>query len=368
MGRRGSAARDDASGPAGAGPAFEFAHAGTLQFFPELVAELGADPHELLRHAGIEPAELARYAPRLNYRAMIDLLEQAAVRLQRPDFGMLLARRQGGGQVFGPIGVVMRNSGTFGDALQYVSGHIQAYSLATSLPIDRDRASNRVFVGMDILLDGVPNRSQTMEQIMLLAHLNAMEITKGRARVREIRFRHQPVSPPRSYREYFGCDVRFDQPADCLVYTQEDMDAPVVDPDAQHYEMATFFIDTNFPATAAPMHARVRGLVMKLLGMSDCRIERIADDLCLHPRTLHRRLKWENTSFEDIKDEVRRDVALYYLEQTDIPFTRIAEKLGYSETSVLSRSCLRWFGASPRDMRLRLRGDAARERHLAGQA
>jgi AraC-like DNA-binding protein len=31
--------------------------------------------------------------------------------------------------------------------------------------------------------------------------------------------------------------------------------------------------------------------------------------------------------------------------------TRIAEILGYSETSVLSRSCFRWFSASPRQLR-----------------
>lgn len=350
-----NAALYGAFGLGGAGLAFELAHAGTLQCFPELVAELGADPNEFLLHVGIEPSELARYAPRLNYRAMIDLLEHAAVRLQRPDFGMLLASRQGGGRVFGPIGVAMRNSRSFGEAVKYVSDHIQAYSLATSLPIEQDRARNRAFVGFDILLDNVPNKSQTLEQLLLLASYNALEITGGRARVREIWFRHQPVSPLRTYREYFGCEVRFDQRADRMVFMQDDMDAPVIDPDAQHYEMATFFIDTNYPAAAAPMHARVRGLIMKHLGVSDCKVDRIADELCLHPRTLHRRLKWENTSFEDIKDEVRRDVALYYLEQTDVAFTRISEKLGYSETSVLSRSCLRWFGQSPREMRSRTR-------------
>lgn len=342
-----------AASRAQADASFELAHGGTLALFPELVRELGGDADSYMRHVGIDPSALAQCAPRLNYRAMIALLEHAAACLRLPDLGMRLAARQGGGAVFGPIGVVMRNSGTFGDALRYVADHIHAYSLSASLPIEQDRASGRVLVGFDILLDHAPVRSQTMEQLLLLAHYNALDITDGRARVREIRFRHQPVSPPQVYRRYFGCEVRFDQPADCMVYTEDDLAAPVTGPDAQHYAMATFFINANYPVATAPMRARVRGLVMRHLGLSDCRVDRVAAALCLHPRTLHRRLQWEGTSFEEIKDEVRRDLALYYLGQTSVPFTRISEKLGYSETSVLSRSCLRWFGTSPRDLRSR---------------
>jgi len=59
----------------------------------------------------------------------------------------------------------------------------------------------------------------------------------------------------------------------------------------------------------------------------------------------------EGTSFEALKDEVRRDLALPYLQQADVKLTRIAERLGYAETSVLSRSCARWFARSPRQLR-----------------
>jgi AraC-like DNA-binding protein len=42
---------------------------------------------------------------------------------------------------------------------------------------------------------------------------------------------------------------------------------------------------------------------------------------------------------------------LRYLIQPDVPLTRVAELLGYSEASVLSRSCARWFSASPKQLR-----------------
>lgn len=334
--------------------AFEEVFAGTLTHFSDLVLELGGDPEPLLAAAGIDPAKVDQLTPRVSFRAMIDLLERAAERLGRPDFGMQLAARQGGGSVFGAIGVVMRNSGTLGDALRYVSEHIQAYSLAGAMPIEEETETGRVFVGLDILLEGVPNRNQTVEQHLLLAHRNAMEITGGRARVRQVRLRHPPLSPVRTYRRYFGCEIVFDQQVDGILFNRADMAAPVIDPDRTEAERAAHFIETHFPAVAPPLHALVRRLVLKRLGLADCGVDAIARELRLHPRTLHRRLADERKAFEAIKDEVRRDVAHYYITHTAMPFTRISEKLGYSETSVLTRSCHRWFDASPRHLRLGL--------------
>ena len=61
-------------------------------------------------------------------------------------------------------------------------------------------------------------------------------------------------------------------------------------------------------------------------------------------------------SFEAIKDEVRRDIALRYLRQPGVSLTRVAAMVGYSEPSVLSRSCYRWFAATPRQLRKELVG------------
>jgi AraC-like DNA-binding protein len=210
-------------------------------------------------------------------------------------------------------------------------------------------------VGHDILLDRVPNKSQTMEQILLLGHLGAMEITGGHARVRRVHFRHQPVSPLKIYRRYFGCEVRFGQNEDGVVFSERDMACPVVDRDARVYQTSTSFIDGKFTRHMPPLHAQARGVITRLLGTEHCTNERIAAELNLHLRTLHRRLRAEGTSFQQIKDEVRRDVMLYYLQQTKLDFTRISEKLGFAEQSVMTRRCNRWFSASPTQLRSQAR-------------
>ena len=145
--------------------------------------------------------------------------------------------------------------------------------------------------------------------------------------------------------------MRFGQNEDGVLFGPADMAAPVIDPDAQAFEEVAAFIGSAFPRHLPPLHAQVRGIVMQYLGSERCTNEAVAAELNLHPRTLHRRLRAEDTSFQKIKDEVRRDAMLYYLQQTRLDFTRISERLGFAEQSVMTRSCNRWFAASPTRVR-----------------
>ena len=331
---------------------FDVVHARILRFFPDLVEQLGGDAQLLMRRAQIDTENLTQGRSAATYRQVIHLLELAAAELNCPDFGMRLATLQSG-RMFGPLGLVMKNSRTFGDALDYVGAHTQAHSLAARIWLKRDPATRTAFAGHDILLDGAPNKSQAMEQVLLVGHLAAMEITGGQARVRRVHFRHQPISPLKIYRRYFGCEVLFDQHEDGVVFSDRDLASPIVDPDSRVYDLATSFIDAEFTGRQAPLGALARGVIMQFLGTEDCTNERVAAELNLHARTMHRRLRAEGASFRQIKDEVRRDLMLYYIQGTDLEFTRISERLGFAEQSVMTRACNRWLGASPSLLRSR---------------
>ena len=332
-------------------PGFDVVHANLLRFFPELVQELGGDPHALMRELEIEPASLWNAATGLSYRSWALLLEHAAARLGCSDFGMRLACLQGGKGGFGQMGVVMKNSATLGDAIDYVANHFFVHSLAAGMYRVPNAADRTLVVGHEILVDGLGSKRQIIEQVLLLGHFNVVEITGGRARVREVRFRHQPLSSRATYRLHFGCGARFNEREDGVVFSERDLRCPIVDPDQQLYRSATTLLDRQFASVTQPLHAQVRALIIRLVETEDCSNERICAQLGLHPRTLHRRLKLEGKSFESIKNDVRRDQALRYLQETDHSLSVIAEKLGYAEQSVLTRSCIRWFAARPSDLR-----------------
>ncbi|MFT4025211.1 MAG: AraC family transcriptional regulator [Novosphingobium sp.] len=329
---------------------FDVVHARLLRFFPELVEELGGNADDLLAGAGLERAAIAGARPQVTYRQLFQLIDQTAETLRCADFGMRLAARQGS-NVFGPLGQVMKHSRTFGEALAYVGTHAFAHSLAARIWQRRLPGEGGLFSSHDILVEGLTHRGQAIEQILLVGHLFAMELTGGRARVRRVHFRHQPLSPPKVYRRYFGCEVSFGQNEDGVLYSDHDLAAPIVAPDPEAYQTAIQFIEARFDRQRPPIHALVRGVVMQSLWTGECSNAHVAAELGLHARTLHRRLGDEGTSFQQIKDEVRRDVLRYYLGQTDLDLSTISEKLGFAEQSVLTRRCRRWFAATPTQVR-----------------
>lgn len=330
---------------------FESLNASLLRHFPELVADLNGDLSALLDAANIGESEFANGLGNVTYRQLIRLLELAAQALHCPDLGMRLASIQRGGSIFGPLGHVMSNSHTFGDALTFACEHSNAHSRAARVWLHRLDDTGQVFAGHELLLGNIANRAQAIEQILLLGHVEAQEMTGGYARARKVHFRHEPISPQDTYRKYFGCEVRFGQRVDGIVFSEEDLASPILRNSSRVHRDMVAFIERTFPRERLPFHAEVRGLIMRRLAFGDCSSSEVARAMNLHHRTLRRRLRQEDSSFQQVKDEVRRDLTLYYLERTDLDFRGISEKLGFAEQSIFSRSCRRWFGKSPSQLR-----------------
>ncbi len=91
---------------------------------------------------------------------------------------------------------------------------------------------------------------------------------------------------------------------------------------------------------------RVRDILRAALPALPSQAE-VASRLHLSPRTLHRRLDEEGSSFRAIKDALRRDLALTRLAKGGEPVARIAADLGFAGTSAFYRACVGWTGMSP---------------------
>jgi len=322
-----------------------------LRLYPEVVSRLGGDPEPLLAKENISPEIFGQTGAMISYRRAIRLLHRTAIELQRPDFGMAFASYQGGTAVLGPLEVAMSNAPTLGDAYRYCADHLRTYSLASELTLENERGSGRPYIRWEICLDRLPHQEQAIEQGMALMHHAILALSGGSVRAREVWFGHDYISAPTRYSQYFGARVEMNAPFNAIFLNRADLAAPIANRSQQLYDMATSFIDTQFPDSARPLSGRVRSVAARLLSHGGSLHVDVAAAIGMHPRTMQRRLSEEGVSFEDIKDEVRREAAIRYLGQPTIPLTRVAAMLGYSEPSVLTRSCHRWFGASPRKFR-----------------
>ena len=103
------------------------------------------------------------------------------------------------------------------------------------------------------------------------------------------------------------------------------------------------------------MGARVRHEIARLLPQGEPRREDVASLLGLTDRTLQRRLQAEDTSYQQLLDETRRELALQYLGEPRRSLAEVADLLGFVDQSNLFRACRRWFGMPPGQYRQQLR-------------
>ncbi|MDF5982204.1 helix-turn-helix transcriptional regulator [Pseudomonas aeruginosa] len=79
----------------------------------------------------------------------------------------------------------------------------------------------------------------------------------------------------------------------------------------------------------------------------------MAQALHLSQRTLQRRLQEEGTSYQQLLDDTRRDMAEQYLQQPGLTLLEVAYLLGFADPSNFFRAFRRWFGCTPNEYRAR---------------
>jgi AraC-like DNA-binding protein len=75
----------------------------------------------------------------------------------------------------------------------------------------------------------------------------------------------------------------------------------------------------------------------------------VSRSLGLQPRTVQRRLKEQNTSFQKVLDEVREEIAEQYLLIPSLKIAQIARQLGYGSSRSFRAAYRRWTGRNPRE-------------------
>lgn len=97
---------------------------------------------------------------------------------------------------------------------------------------------------------------------------------------------------------------------------------------------------------------RVRGVLLAKDGLIKT-AEEVAAALALSPRSLRRKLDERATSFRNLQDEARRQLAERLLSTTSMKVEELAFHLGYSDAASFTRACRRWHGMSPGEFRKR---------------
>lgn len=340
---------------------------GALRGYCELVRELGGRPEPLLRRYRITARSLAQEDSLIPVRSHVRLLEHTVQVLDCADFGLRLGARQDT-RILGSLGLAMQSFTTLRDALLGVAKRIFVHSQSVVLTIvpHSPVVAGTSEIRIALAETGLASQRQFIDQCLAAMNRFAEALAGGPSGLglRMVLLDHAPLAPLSEYRRIFGVPVRASQPYSALLVDQRVLDARLPDTDRSLGRLALEYIDNLFDQPGQTVAARVRAIVSQSLGTTPIGRERVAATMAVHPRTLQRQLADEGTSFHAIYDAVQKQAASRYLHNTALCFGQIATRVGLSQGSALTRSCLRWFGRTPSQ----LRSDSTRGRASANRS
>ncbi|WP_370304931.1 AraC family transcriptional regulator [Sinimarinibacterium flocculans] len=325
-----------------------------LRGYRTLMHALGADADAMLRRYRITAELLDDDDALLPLRSAALLLESSAATTGCADFGLRLAQIQDI-SVLGPVAIAMQNAPTVAGAIDIASRYLFVHSPGMALSVHARSAlvPDAVEVRFELSVSGLASLRQTFDVCLGDVHRMIALLAGLHYELRSVALPHAPIAPLSTYARFYGAPVLPAQPHGGLHIARTTFDAGLQDVNAALRQLAENYLALNFNDPGQTVTGRVRQALRRTLGTPENSRAGIAQLLGLHPRTLQRRLDAEHTSFDALREEVRRQTALRYLCETRIPLSQLAGLLGLSEQSALTRCCRRWFGTTPSALRRR---------------
>lgn len=326
----------------------------SAQVIDTLLRRHGIDPVPLYAHHGIDLSLLAEPSARLPQDAVDAVLRDGAQRIADPAFG-LSAVACWHPSHFGALGHAWLASSTLRRALERSRRYWQLLGQRTALTL-RDESD-----GLAVVLDNPrsdPAVAAITTDIDFAVLLGLCRFNAGAAlrpvRVRLIRSEPRDRSP---YDAFYACPVEFGAAERSLVLPRAEVDAAL--PTGNPHLVG--LLERSLAEELARLDrsdvvARCRALLLERLASGELSATEAARRLAMSRRTLHRKLADSGTTWQELVDATRRDLALRMIEDPRRPIGEITFELGFSQQSAFARAFRRWAGTSPTQYRESLPG------------
>jgi AraC-like DNA-binding protein len=157
------------------------------------------------------------------------------------------------------------------------------------------------------------------------------------------------------YEAHFGCRAKFAARENTIVFARGDLDRPFLTHNPDLFATVAPQLEAELKQALASraISEQVKGILKPLLAGGRPGIEDVARELRLSSRTLQRRLTEEGTSFQQLLQDARRELARHYLLYSSLELNETAYLLGYEDAHSFFRAFHDWEGSSPGDWRAR---------------
>lgn len=327
----------------------------SLTNYAAVARKAGLDPARMLREFGLPQRCLQEPELKIPADAARQLLEASAERSDVEGFGLMMAEARKLSDL-GPLGLLVREQPTLRLAIEEFVRHGRRLNEALFLTIEE---SGEVIVLREELIVGRSGSvRQSTELAIGIAFRTLRSFLGTNWRPRRVCFAHDPPRDRSVHERVFGRNVvEFGHDFNGIVCARRDLEVPNPNADPGIARLAHAMLQSSTARAAAPMTSQVRDLVVLLLGMGTCTVERAAEHLGVDRRTIHRHLAREGETFSGVVESVRKELATRYVRDQQQSLAGVSVLLGFAAPSSFSRWYRQSFGVSPAKDRARSAAD-----------
>src|SRR5574343_480366 len=310
------------------------------------------DPSPLLHTAGIDIADTASRIPIDRYAALYNLLTR---RMDDEGFGLFAQPMRVGSFEF--LCRACLSAPNLAEALSRASRFLRLVLPDLAVSVRRQQGRAELVIAETRRLAPQPDdpgRVFAFEWLLRLLHGLACWLAGRGLGLDSVVFPYRRPPHAADYPLIFTEDSRFAPTVPGGIGTLvASFNANLLELPIRRDEAALNAFLDGAPGKITTLYRRDREMVIRVRDLlraalpATLSLDDVADRLHLSPRTVHRRLEDEGSSFRGIKDALRRDMALSRLTKSRDSIAKVAADLGYADTSAFYRAFVEWTGMAP---------------------
>lgn len=313
----------------------------------ETIASMGFDKAEIYKEAGID-LDALQPEHRLDPLEWSDRLWDAFLRRVSPDEIAYRIMERFNMGVFGVAGYVIVNSPSFIKAFENFVRYTHLHTNQYNLYLTKDDHVNLHF---DRTTDLMRCDRFNIEMYVLGFTYNILKLMPGTQFPLEVHYEFDPPEDTTARDELFGNHTKFfyNMKENKMVYDGKLTNVPLLNPNEQLYEMFDRMATESLHKLKdeGTLTSAVKEALAKRLKGYLPTIDEMALELNMSSRNLQLKLKNEGTSYRELTEEVRKDIATTHLKAGQLNVGEIAFLLGFNEISSFSSAFKKWTGMSP---------------------
>jgi len=315
---------------------------------PEVLRELGVDPGDVLETAGVRRDLFDDRENRIDYPDFGRLL-LACEQLSRCDHIAFLVGQRARLADFGLAAQIALCSDTAGEALQKFALNFSLHNTAAILSVISSGDYARFVYA--IVEQGMRDTRPFQLGAVTMAVNFLRELCGPGFQPVAATFASRGPSDLRPVQRFFRAPVRFDSEESAVIFEHRWLDRPLPPADPQTRQRVEAAAQAQRDLLIADLPTTVRRMLRKHLLLGQCSMDRMADQLGMHRRTLDRQLRRHGVYYSDLLESVKTDVARQLLRDTGMRVQQIAESLQFSSAANFATAFRRWTGVTPSEFR-----------------